>query len=70
MRKYICTCDICGEEKPEKELYHIKVKSDSFIDYVNQEDVFANKRKIDICDICVARFQDFVRKERKEHGNY
>ena len=67
MKQWICKCDICGEEKPEKELYRIKVKSASFINYVNYDEIFADRRTIDICDICVARFKDFVKRERKKH---
>lgn len=66
MRQIVCTCDICREIRFEKDLYQIKVKSLSFIDYVNQEEIFADRKTIDICDYCIARFRDFVRKERKK----
>lgn len=70
MRKIVCTCDICGEVRSEKELFQIKVKGIKFISYVNQEEIFADRKTIDICDYCIAKFKDFVRKERKEHDIY
>lgn len=65
MREWICTCDICKEIRSEKELFQIKVKGLKFINYANQEDIFADRKTIDICDYCIAKFKDFVRKERK-----
>ena len=66
MRQVVCTCDICREVRPEKDLYQVKVKSLRFIDYINQEELFADRKTIDICDYCIAKFRDFVRKERKK----
>lgn len=60
MRQVVYTCDVCGEKRSEKELFQIKVKG------ANQEDIFADRKTIDICDYCIAKFKDFVRKERKK----
>lgn len=67
MRQVVCTCDICREVRPEKELYQVKVRSLRFIDYVNQEEIFADRKKIDICDYCIAKFKDFIRKEKRKN---
>ena len=48
MRHVVCTCDICREVRPERDLYQIKIRSLRFIDYVNQEELFADRQKIDI----------------------
>lgn len=35
MKQIVYTCDICNKMIDESEIYHIKIKSQKFIDYVN-----------------------------------
>lgn len=59
-------CDICLREvRSYNNIFRIKVRSGSFVDYCNFDSIGADKRTIDICDKCVARFKDFVRSEEK-----
>lgn len=60
MKQIVYTCDICNKMIDESEIYHIKIKSQKFIDYVNQDFLGANKRTIEICPNCVEKFKEFV----------
>lgn len=60
MKQIVYTCDICNKMIDESEIYHIKIKSQKFIDYVNQDLLGANKRTIEICPNCVEKFKEFV----------
>ena len=60
MKQIVYTCDICNKMIDESEIYHIKIKSQKFIDYVNQGLLGANKRTIEICPNCVKKFKEFI----------
>lgn len=60
MKQIVYTCDICNKLIDESEIYHIKIKSQKFIDYVNQGILGANKRTLEICPSCVEKFKEFV----------
>ena len=53
-------CDICNELIDPSEIYHIKVKSLRFINYVNYDTIGANKKTIDICSSCIDNFKKFI----------
>ena len=65
MRYNCIVCDICGKEIvfPNKP-FSFRVKSSYFVNYVNQEDMFANVKKVDICLNCVNKFKNFVKYEK------
>lgn len=59
-------CDCC--QKPvldSKNFYRIKVKSNAFVSWVNQEDFFADRQTFDICRNCINDFKEYINKTRK-----
>ena len=60
MKQIVYTCDICNKMIDESEIYHIKVKSKQFINYVNFDTIDREKRTIEICPNCVEKFKEFV----------
>ena len=66
MKKWICYCDVCGKERQEGELYHIKTRSLKNVNYANYDSLFADKKTIDICEFCVRDFQEYL-KVKKEN---
>ena len=60
MKKICYYCDICKREINPKDSYRIKVQSRAFINYANQEDMFADRRKWDICKDCLIEIGERV----------
>ena len=65
MKKICYYCDICGREVSPKDKYRIKVQSRAFVNYANQEDMFADRRKWDICRDCLDEIGKKVRNSEK-----
>ena len=66
MKKTVCTCDICNREMSDpKHMYHVKVRSNAFLNYVNQEEWYADRKKVDICKDCLAGFKEYMRQKIK-----
>ncbi len=70
MRSELIICDLCLRNCTEDEVFRVPVRSRSFVNYANFDDLFADRRKIDICKECVKDFREFVRTKRQEvnHG--
>lgn len=60
MKQIVYTCDICNKVIDEFEIYHIKVKSHQFVNYVNFDTIDREKKIIDICSNCVEKFKEFI----------
>ena len=60
MKQIVYTCDICNKLIDESEIYHIKVKSHQFINYINWDMPGVKKIEIEICPKCVEKFKEFV----------
>ena len=67
MKRMVCTCDLCGQEVNfgNKNIYHIKVKSTSYINYANYDMWGADKKVIDICSNCIEDIKEYI-KEKNE----
>ena len=50
-------CDFCGKETDHIEIYKVKVKSDSFVNYVNYDSWKPEHRTFDICRKCIEEFR-------------
>lgn len=50
-------CDFCGRETEPIEFYKVKVKSNSFVNYVNFDSLMPERRTFDICRKCVEEFR-------------
>lgn len=50
-------CDFCGKETESKDVYKVKVKSDSFVNYVNFDAMMPDRRTFDICRKCIEEFK-------------
>lgn len=62
MKYSVYDCDICHKKELTKDkIYRIKVQSSKFINYVNQEDIFADRKTIDICEDCVNDFKRYLK---------
>ena len=60
-------CDVCHCEKQSDEVFSIKVKSDFFVNYVNYDQLFANRKKWDICTYCIDGIGRAVRQAGEHH---
>ena len=62
MEKMIRTCDICERTvESSNDFFTIKVKSSSFINYINYDCWSANRKKFDICKNCIEHFKEFIK---------
>ena len=67
MKRMVCTCDLCGREVNfgNKNIYHIKVKSTSYVNYANYDMWGADKKIIDICSNCIEDIKNFIKLKHK-----
>ena len=66
MKVYSIICDLCGKEVDGwSDIYTIKVKSEAFVNFTNYGDIFADRKKIDLCKCCVADFKEYVQEKRQ-----
>lgn len=65
MKKEIYYCDICGAEKEESNLHHMRFGNDKLLG----EDI--NISKIDICQDCIESFKNYLKAIRSPllYGN-
>jgi hypothetical protein len=57
-------CDFCGKETESKDFYKVKVKSDSFVTYVNFDSLMPDRQSFDICRKCVEEFRNWQRRQQ------
>lgn len=50
-------CDFCGREIKSEDFFKIKVKSASFVNYVNYDASRPDHRSFDICRECIEEFK-------------
>lgn len=50
-------CDFCGREIKSEDFFKIKVKSSSFVNYVNHDALRPDRRSFDICRECIKEFK-------------
>ena len=61
-------CDICGREiKWHANFFRFKVKSNSFITYVNFDDWKPDVRKFDLCRDCLDEIANRINRKEKEN---
>ena len=59
-------CDICGREIPEPDnFFRFKVKSSSFVTYVNYDNWNPDVRHFDICQDCLNEIANRVNKKEE-----
>lgn len=65
IKKKIC-CDICGRQVDyySSNYYRIKAKSNNFVTWVNYDDLFADRRTLDICKDCVEDCIEYIKNVR------
>lgn len=68
MKREVVTCDLCGKEPiwPNKHMFHIKVRSTSFLNYANFDTIGADKKIIDICEDCIEDIKEYIKKKHEK----
>lgn len=67
MKREVLVCDLCGcEVKDNNDFFRVKVKSPSFITYMNHDCLGADKRTFDICIHCVLDFKQFIKYRKSD----
>lgn len=66
MKYEMYKCDLCGKVTHPDNIFKIKVRSSSFINYCNFDSFGADKKIVDICASCITDIKEYIKNKHEK----